>query len=289
MAEPAQSAVPAQHAQVCLLGAFRKRPSGPARRGEASRSPPAVGLRFLLLPVQTREALFFIGNPPFPCGQHVIERVSADARSGKRGETLVRWVGVQAVLRGSSINRYTQRTRTQPQRARDRQPPQGMHGGHAVCAHAHSNPTRRALAAPDGLHPLLLLLEAGGGDPVHHVVPLHHAAVRLGLAGFDDLPLVARVIELEAVLAGTDRRASPRWAAGPAVGSALWGKPAYGFPWVFHLPDAEVLQWDDPAGLLVLQEESTDQPPFGCPGEPCTRSPYLLSCIQSNRGSCPSG
>ena len=59
--------------------------------------------------------------------------------------------------------------------------------------------------SPDGLHPLLLLLGAGRGDAVHHVVALHHAAVCLCLTGFDDLPFVTWVIKLETVLVGTER------------------------------------------------------------------------------------
>lgn len=39
----------------------------------------------LLLPAQARKALLFVGDPPFPRGQHVVERVSTDARPGKRG------------------------------------------------------------------------------------------------------------------------------------------------------------------------------------------------------------
>lgn len=74
--------------------------------------------------------------------------------------------------------------------------------------------------APDGLHPLLLLLGAGRRDPVHHVVALHHSAVGFRFAGFDDLPFVARVIELKAVLAETGRGAvTARVPTGP-VGEA---------------------------------------------------------------------
>ena len=55
---------------------------------------PAVTLLWgfsLLLPAaQTKKALFLIGNPPFPRGQHVIERIPADTRSGgERIKTLV--------------------------------------------------------------------------------------------------------------------------------------------------------------------------------------------------------
>lgn len=61
----------------------------------------------------------------------------------------------------------------------------------------------------DGLHPLLLLLRAGGRDTVHNMVPLHHTAIGLRLAGLDDLPFVTGVIQLKAVL--TERR---RWVSG---------------------------------------------------------------------------
>lgn len=121
--------------------------------------PPVTllwGFSLLLPAAQTRKALFLIGNPPFPRGQHVIERIPADTRS-------------------------------------------------------------------DGLHPLLLLLRAGRRDAVHHVVALHYPAVRLCLTGFDDLPFVAGVVQLETV----------------------------GFPRVLHLPDAQVLQRDDSPGLLI--------------------------------------
>lgn len=87
-------------------------------------------------------------------------------------------------------------------------------------------------ACSDGFHPLLLLLGAGRRDAVNHVVPLHHAPVCLCLTGLDHLPFVARVVKLEAVrLSG-----------------------------VFHLPDAEVLQRDDPPGLLVLNRKVASVP-----------------------------
>ena len=54
--------------------------------------------------------------------------------------------------------------------------------------------------APDALDPLALLLGRRGRDPVHSVVPLHHAPVGLCLAGLDDLVLVVRDVQLEAVL-----------------------------------------------------------------------------------------
>ena len=76
----------------------------------------------------------------------------------------------------------------------------------------------RGRRAPDGLHPLLLLLGARGGDPVHHVVALHHSAVRLRFAGLDDLAFVARVVKLETVLARQTegrQRARGAAAAGP--------------------------------------------------------------------------
>lgn len=60
----------------------------------------------------------------------------------------------------------------------------------------------------DGLDPLVFLLLRGGRDPVHHVVPLDHAAVRLRLAGFDELPLVVGDVKLKAVLGNTEEA---RW------------------------------------------------------------------------------
>lgn len=47
----------------------------------------------LLLPAQARKALLFVGDPPFPRGQHVVERVSTDARPGKRGAADQGWAG----------------------------------------------------------------------------------------------------------------------------------------------------------------------------------------------------
>lgn len=61
----------------------------------------------------------------------------------------------------------------------------------------------------DGFHPLLLLLWARGGDPVHHVVPLHHSAVRFCFAGLDDLPFVTGIVKLKAVL--VERRGRLSW------------------------------------------------------------------------------
>lgn len=58
--------------------------------------------------------------------------------------------------------------------------------------------TRRLLL--DGFDPLLLLLRRGGRYPVHYVVALYDAPVRLCLAGLDHLTFVAGVVELEAVL-----------------------------------------------------------------------------------------
>lgn len=52
----------------------------------------------------------------------------------------------------------------------------------------------------DALDPLFLLLGRRRGDPVHGVVALHHAPVRLGLAGLDYLVFIVRDIKLKAVL-----------------------------------------------------------------------------------------
>lgn len=52
----------------------------------------------------------------------------------------------------------------------------------------------------DAADPLVLLLGRGGGDPVEGVVPLHHAPVRLRLAGLDHLVFVVRDEELKTVL-----------------------------------------------------------------------------------------
>ena len=58
---------------------------GPGCGGEASQSLSAVGCGFYFYLFGPGK-LFFIGDPPFPCGQHVIERVPTDARPGERGE-----------------------------------------------------------------------------------------------------------------------------------------------------------------------------------------------------------
>lgn len=47
-------------------------------------------------------------------------------------------------------------------------------------------------------------------------------------------------------------------------------KAAYGLPGVLHLPDAEVLQRDDPPRLLILRERST-QPASRAARGPCRR------------------
>ena len=49
----------------------------------------------------------------------------------------------------------------------------------------------------DALDPLVLLLLGGGGHPVHSVLPLHHLALAVRLAGLDHL--VTRAEQLEAV------------------------------------------------------------------------------------------
>jgi len=50
----------------------------------------------------------------------------------------------------------------------------------------------------DALDPIVLLLLGGGRHPVHGVLPLHHLAITICLAGLDHL--VARAEELKAVL-----------------------------------------------------------------------------------------
>lgn len=52
----------------------------------------------------------------------------------------------------------------------------------------------------DGFDPLLFLFLGGRRYPVHHVVALDDAPIRLSLAGFDHLALVIGVIELKTVL-----------------------------------------------------------------------------------------
>lgn len=52
----------------------------------------------------------------------------------------------------------------------------------------------------DALDPLFLLLGRRGRDPVHGVVPLHHAPVGLRLTGLNHLVFIVRDVELEAVL-----------------------------------------------------------------------------------------
>ena len=105
------------------------------------------------------------------------------------------------------------------------------------------------------------------------MVALHYAAVRLCLTGFDDLPFVAGVVQLETVLVETDRAVTRRRGSGRE--GRVAGKPAYGFPWVLHLPDAQVLQRDDPPGLLILRDKVLSQPPPHPPrvprpgGQPC--------------------
>lgn len=160
----------------------------------------------------------------------------------------------------------------------------------------------------DGFHPLLLLLWARGGDPVHHMVPLHYSAIRLCFAGLDDLPFVTGIVKLKAVL--VERRERLSWgcqARLSAIRLLSWGAPApwvernwhkkatYRLPRVLHLPDAEVFQWDDAPGLLVLQEKGARQPQQATGEGPSQdwmeeeRAPHLLSCIQSSRGSYLSG
>lgn len=74
---------PLEISRGCCPGRDRAgRRGGPGCRGE----PPVTllwGFSLLLPAAQTRKALFLIGNPPFPRGQHVIERIPADTRSGR--------------------------------------------------------------------------------------------------------------------------------------------------------------------------------------------------------------
>lgn len=108
------------------------------------------------------------------------------------------------------------------------------------------------------------------------MVALHYPAVRLCLTGFDDLPFVAGVVQLETVLVETDRAVTRRWGSGRERRAA--GKPAYGFPRVLHLPDAQVLQRDDSPGLLILRDKSAQPvspPPTEGPATWRTRSPAL--------------
>lgn len=95
----------------------------------------------------------------------------------------------------------------------------------------------------DAVHPLILLLGGGSRDPVEGVVPLHHSAVRLRFTGLDHLVLVLWDEELKAVRL-----------------------------LVLHLPDAEVLQWNDPSGLFVsgvlkvIQTVVRENEPSSLPG-----------------------
>lgn len=133
-----------------------------------------------------------------------------------------------------------------------------------VCPHipaSHKTGQLGSAHSLDGLHPLLLLLRAGGRDPVYNMVPLHHTAICLRLAGFNDLPFVTGVVKLKAVL--VERRELSQGCQRHGRGCCKdlgWkeghrrGEMAYRLPRVLHLPDAQVLQGDDPPGLLVLRE-----------------------------------
>lgn len=130
-----------------------------------------------------------------------------------------------------------------------------------MCSHPCS-PWAWLFYSLDGLHPLLLLFRAGGRDPVHNMVPLHHTAICLCLARFDDLPFMTGVVQLKAVL--VERRDPSQGQGGRGGCKALERKDrhreiSYRFSRVLHLPDAEVLQRDDPPGLLVLEERCVRQ------------------------------
>ena len=94
------------------------------------------------------------------------------------------------------------------------------------------------------------------------MVPLHYTAICLCLARFDDLPFMTGVVELKAVLV---ERREPLQGQGRKGGCKDLERKdrrreiSYRFPRVLHLPDAEVLQRDDPPGLLVLEERCVRQ------------------------------
>ena len=100
---------PLEISRSCCPGGDRAgRRGGPGCRGE----PPVTllwGFSLLLPAAQTRKALFLISNPPFPRGQHVIERIPADTRSG--GEGKKNWVR----MGGAVLHTRPRQERTSPQ------------------------------------------------------------------------------------------------------------------------------------------------------------------------------
>lgn len=110
----------------------------------------------------------------------------------------------------------------------------------------------------DGFDPLLLLLRRGRRYSVNHVVALDDAPICLRLAGFDDLAFVVGVVKLEAVLDRGERAGHGHIIVRRGLNTHA-GKRAdtHGLPGLLHLPDAEILQRDDPTRLLVLEEGRT--------------------------------
>lgn len=117
-------------------------------------------LRLLLLLLQ--------GYTLLPGGQHFVEGVDADSRSG---QTTVR----------KDIMTVATSEAPPPSKATDIRSLGFLH-------------------ALDAVDPLVLFLGCRGRDAVHHVVPFHHPAISLCLTCFYQLTAVVGNVELETVL-----------------------------------------------------------------------------------------
>lgn len=78
--------------------------------------------------------------------------------------------------------------------------PHGSRQALAKCPLSVNGSTLTQRLLLDGFDPLFFLLRGGGRYPVHHVVSLDDASIRLRFAGLDYLTFMVGVVELKAVL-----------------------------------------------------------------------------------------
>lgn len=109
--------------------------------------------------------------------------------------------------------------------------------------------TNRVANLLDAVHPLVLLFSGGGRDAVEGVVALHYPSISFRLACFYHLVLVVGDEKLKAVLQVWIRQRLK------TIVHTLTSRRRCTHRFlILHLFDAQVLQWDDPPGLFVLDK-----------------------------------